>query len=249
MAVETRVVYGPPPLTRICRALLIINAAAWLTLFALARFPIGDSLYYWVALVPKEVVTRLALWQLVTTMFVHDLARVQHLLFNMISLYFFGPALESKVGSSPFLRLYMISGLVGSVCTVALAYGLAAASPGHAMLPELPVVGASGAIFGVLVAYAIEFPASTILLFFIIPVKARTLAIGLLAFNAFFLILGANTGVAYSAHLGGALGGWLYYRKIMLGPPRSRRPGPPKSKKAKEGKVIEGRFRDIMKDV
>ena len=127
MVAESRVCCGPPPMTRIVKILLALNIAAFVTLLLLQRVVKPETLRMAVCLIPEVVVTKIALWQLVTTFFVHF--EPWHILCNMLALYVFGPNLERRLGSRPFLRLYMLSGLCGSVCIVVLAYVLAAANP------------------------------------------------------------------------------------------------------------------------
>jgi len=237
------VVCGPPPITRIVKILLVLNVAAFVTLLLLERFVALPALYGAVALTPQALLKGIALWQLVTTFFVHF--EPWHILSNMLALYVFGPNLERRLGSRPFLRLYMLSGLCGSVCIVVLAYVLAALSPVYSRLPGGAYVGASSAIFGLLVAYAMLFPDHIFLLMFIAPVRARTLAIGFIAFDALMLVLGRDMGIAYTGHLGGALGGWLFIRAISKQPPKQGR----STTKRYESTVIEGRFKEIMRDV
>jgi len=235
-------VCGPPPLTRVCRILIIANVAAWAVLLAVGAF--ADPLFDWMtetlALIPERVVSDGHVWQLVTSMFLH--LDPWHILFNMIGLYFFGPTLELRLGPKAFTRLFFVSGIVGSVCTVALAY----LAP-RLGLVESQVLGASGAIFGLLAVYATVSPDQIFLVFFMIPMRARNMAILFIALDAYFLILGRG-GVAYSAHLGGALGGWLYYRWTSGRPPGSGF-GRRRLRVVDEHKVIDARFRRITRDL
>jgi len=147
-------------------------------------------------LVPALVLVRP--WTLVTYMFLH--AGVGHILFNMLSLFFFGPRLEERLGGRRFIALYLVSGLTG-----ALASSLF--SPGAA------VVGASGAIYGVMLGYARYWPRDTILIWGVLPVPARGLVIGMTALNLWQglgVARAGGGGIANFAHLGGFLGAWAY---------------------------------------
>ncbi len=155
--------------------------------------PPGSQLYALLALQPY----RLALqpWGVVTYMFLH--ANGMHILFNMLMLFFFGPRLELKLGSSGFLKLYFISGVGGAILSIIFA-------------PYAAVVGASAAVFGVTIAFAKYWPKENIYIWGILPVPAWVLAFFLIATNLFSGISGQQTGVAHFAHLGGALFGYLY---------------------------------------
>ncbi|MBX6363812.1 MAG: rhomboid family intramembrane serine protease [Gemmatimonadetes bacterium] len=145
------------------------------------------------ALIPALVPERP--WTLVTYAFLHS--GPVHLLFNMLGLYFFGPRLEARLGGRHFAILYFLSGLGGAVLTFVLArYSL--------------VVGASGAILGVLAGYARYWPDDRIYIWGILPVSARMMVLGLAALSIFSGVTGAGAGVAHFAHLGGILAGWLY---------------------------------------
>ena len=144
-------------------------------------------------LVPSEVLTRP--WTLVTYMFLHG--SLGHIFWNMLGLYFFGPRVESRMGSQRFITLYLVSGIVGALLSVVLA-------------PRNPILGASGAVLGVLMAFARFWPRERIYIWGVIPIEARWLviiyaAIDILGFNGF-----GRFGVANVAHLGGFAGALLY---------------------------------------
>jgi membrane associated rhomboid family serine protease len=133
---------------------------------------------------------------LLTYAFLHG--SVGHLLFNMIMLYFFGGDLDLFLGRRRFWVLYLGSALAG---------GLAAAL----FLPAgVMVLGASGAIYGLLTAYALYFPDTEILVWFVFPMKTRTVVLVLLAVSLFYSVFGSVDGVAHLAHLGGAAFAFLY---------------------------------------
>ena len=130
-------------------------------------------------------------FQIVSHMFMHG--NLSHLMFNMLSLFFLGPYVERALGAKRFVILYFVAGF--------------AAMAAHFLLVANPVVGASGAIYGVVFAFIIMFPdVKLMLLIPPIPIKAKFLAIGLVAYD---LIMGlqGTSGTAHFAHLGGALAG------------------------------------------
>lgn len=145
-------------------------------------------------------------FQLVTHMFMH--ANFTHLFFNMFALYMFGSALESYFGPKRFLFFYFFTGF-GAVILYTLAQYLTGT--------QYPVVGASGAVFGLLAGFGTLFPNTRIMLLFPpIPLKAKYFVLIYAAIELFLGVSGRNTGVAHFAHLGGALFGYLlitYWRK------------------------------------
>lgn len=133
-------------------------------------------------------------WTAVTYMFLHG--SLGHIFFNMLSLFFFGPRLEARLGGRQFLILYFLSGIAGALLSLVFA-------------PMSAIVGASGAVFGVLLGYARYWPRDQILIWGIIPVEARWMVAGMTALALFGGFTGAQGGIAHFAHLGGFLGGWL----------------------------------------
>lgn len=150
-------------------------------------------------LVPYDVVHHLFVWQLATYMFLHG--GVWHIAFNMIALWFMGPPLEKLWGTAKFLRFYFITGIGAGISTTAVGPN-----------SLIPTIGASGAIYGIILAYGVLFPRQTLLIWGIIPIEARFLALimGVMAF--WFSLTAPGSGVANIAHLGGMLFGWLYLR-------------------------------------
>ncbi len=134
-------------------------------------------------------------WTLFTYMFVH--AGIWHLAFNMLGLFFFGPRLEARMGSRHFILLYFLSGLVGGLLSLTT--------------PNVAIVGASGAVFGVLYGFAHYWPHERIYIWGVLPVPARGMVIGLAVISIYFGITGGGN-IAHFAHLGGFAGGWGYLR-------------------------------------
>ena len=135
-------------------------------------------------------------WSLVTYMFLH--VGPSHIFFNMLSLFFFGPRLELALGEQRFLILYFVSGVMGALLSFVFS-------------PFAPIVGASGAIFGVMLGFAYFWPREPIYVWGIFPVQARWLVIGMTILSIYGGI-GATGGIAHFAHLGGFLGGYLYLK-------------------------------------
>jgi membrane associated rhomboid family serine protease len=171
-------------------------------------------------------------WQIITYMFMHDPNSILHILFNMFALFIFGPTLESTLGSKRFFNFYFITGIGALLTNMAMqayqVYRLAhtftvldwsayAGSPAVIQLQEIyttPILGASGAIFGLLVAFGMLFPDVELMIMFIpIPIKAKYVVIGYIVIEL-FSGLGQFSGdsVAHFAHLGGALFGFIMIR-------------------------------------
>ncbi|MBX2845490.1 MAG: rhomboid family intramembrane serine protease [Saprospiraceae bacterium] len=143
-------------------------------------------------------------WQIVTHMFMHG--SFMHLLFNVFfGIYMFGGTLAKVWGNQRFLMYYFICGFGAFLLHQAfLHYNVSVGEAIH------PFLGASGAVYGVLVAYAYLFPNTELFVMFIpIPIKAKFVVLGLLAIDIFFGFSGINSGIAHFAHLGGALTGFL----------------------------------------
>lgn len=161
-------------------------------------------------------------WQLVTYAFLHAPNNFAHLFFNGLALYQFGPRVEYSFGSRRYAIFYFVCVIGAGLCQL-LVTGLlvnAGSSP-------FPTIGASGGIFGLLLAYAVLFPHERVMLLIPpIPMSARTLVI---VFGVIELVLGVTgtaSGIAHFAHLGGMLFGWLLIRYWQKKPPFKRRPPP-----------------------
>ena len=142
-------------------------------------------------------------FQVISSMFLH--ADFMHLLFNMFSLFFLGPYVENTLGPKRFLTLYLLAGFGASALHVGYSYYMytQGVSPG-------PVLGASGCVYGVMIAFATMFPNLKLMVFPIpVPVAAKYLGVGLIAIGLYSGFGGANDGIAHFAHLGGALVGFL----------------------------------------
>ena len=190
------VIYGWSPMVK---KLILINCVVFLF-----EFVPGLRLIPFFGLVPVQVVNQLRLWQLFTYMFLHG--GFFHLILNMFVLWMFGSEIEGMWGSREFLRYYFITG-VGA----AIVYSLATFIVPN-LSPAIPTIGASGAIYGILVAFAMLFPNRLVYLYFLFPIKAKHMVILFVVMELWATIRYTNSGIANMAHLGGVLVGYAYIR-------------------------------------
>jgi membrane associated rhomboid family serine protease len=187
------------PIAPVTRNLLIANAAAFvLQILFLNRF------LDYVALVPAYALGKGMVWQFVTYMFLHG--GFFHLFFNMFLLWMFGSEIERYWGSSEFLKYYFVTGVGGGVLSCVF-------SPSS----FVPIVGASGAIFGLLLAYGMAFPDRQIYIYFLVPIRAKYVVVILGAIELLAVASPGGDGIARFAHLGGLLFGFIYIKKERLG--------------------------------
>ncbi|MFM7800165.1 MAG: rhomboid family intramembrane serine protease [Planctomycetota bacterium] len=159
-------------------------------------------------------------WRFITFQFLH--ANQTHLLFNMLTLWFFGPMVERFLGTKRYVAFYLLCGVAGALCYLLLnglaiggqaAFGESFRLPGLLFNdPTTPLVGASAGVFGVIMACAYLAPNAEVALFFVIPMRLGTLAYGLLGFALLAVIFGWSNAGGEAAHIGGALAGWWLIR-------------------------------------
>jgi len=185
-----------PRMTRAVQWLLALNIGIYflqLTLFG------SDAVYSALALDPARFPA--AWWTLVTYMFVH--AWLAHLAFNMFTLWMFGPRLEQEWGTRSFVQFYIWCGIGGAIAHLVFAR-------------HSSVIGASGAISGVLVAYALRWPDEEVYLFGVIPMRSRWLVAALLGMNIIFA-LSPSSRIDWTAHVGGMAFGWIFLKLYAVG--------------------------------
>jgi rhomboid family protein len=196
---QTRTLSFGGPMSRGVKWLILANVAAFaLRFFAqnLASFPFDVAF----GLVPALITTRFFVWQFVTYLFVH--AGPLHILFNMLVLWMFGCDLERIWGLKKFLQYYFLSGVGAGLCSYLVG-----------PLSSVPTVGASGAIYGLLLAYGILFADRIIYLYFLFPIKAKYFVLIMGALEFYAAIATSGSGVSHTAHLGGMIFGYVYLRR------------------------------------
>ena len=189
--------FGPGPISPAVKWIILANVV----MFAVSLFV---DLYQFLGLVPKRVIESGWIWQVGTYMFMHGNA--VHILFNMLGIWMFGTELERLWGTRFFLRFYAVTGL-GAAATVMLVGLLpfAATAPTY----TAATIGASGALYGLLMAFALYYPDRPILMFLLFPVPAKyfVIIVGAMAFLA-----GPGGEISNAAHLGGLVFAYLYLR-------------------------------------
>ncbi len=224
------------PLTPVVKVLVITCAVVWLFgQLIIDRFLLGGGFFVsYFALIPNLVVQKFFIWQLLTYAFLHS-ASPFHIILNLLALWWLGSELEQRWGARFFLTYYLVCA-VGSAflyVTIVLIYALAGGSV-TAMLT--PVMGASGAIFGLLLAYGIIFGERIVHFMMIFPMKAKYFVMILGGIEVVNLL---NTGVAGSevaslAHLGGIVSGFVF---LSIHTRLKQKKGSPKAQSSKAGKL------------
>jgi len=190
-------------MTPIVKKLLIANVAAFVLMTIAQAAGLGMLVRSYWMLTPFAVTRQFAVWQLVTYMFLHG--GFWHILFNLFALWMFGSEIERTWGSKKFLRYYFLTG-IGAGITVVL-FGPSS---------MIPTLGASGAIYGILLAYGVLFPNRVIfvpiLFFFFVPIPAKYLVMILGGFAFLSALSSPGDFVSHTAHLGGMAFGLLYLK-------------------------------------
>ncbi len=198
--------FGPGPLSFALKILIGVNVAVFLIqLFV-------PSLTWTLGLMPAAVTERFQVWQLGTYLFLH--AGLFHILFNMLALWMFGTELERIWGTRYFVKYYLLTGIGAAVLTVlfSLLPIEVAVSLRHSV-----VIGASGAVYGLLLAYGLYFPDRPIYMYMVFPIPAKYFVL-IMGAIAFYSSLADNGGVANATHLGGIVVGYMLLKGARLHP-------------------------------
>lgn len=195
--------FGPGPLTPVIKLLVIANVV----LFVVSRIVPAVTLE--LGLVPAHVFGRLAIWQPVTYLFLHG--DVMHVLFNMLALWMFGTEFERMWGPRFFAKYYFVTGVGAALVTLAVSFF-------NDSIYYAVTIGASGAVYGILLAYALYFPHRPIYLYFLFPIPARVFVL-IVGGIAFLSSIGSSGGpVAHWTHLGGLAVGYAYLKTLRARP-------------------------------
>jgi membrane associated rhomboid family serine protease len=198
--------FGPGPISTVLKALIGANVAMFVAQ------SLVEPLQLSLALVPSRVLGELYVWQLASYMFLHG--SLFHLLFNMLALWMIGAELERMWGTRYFLKFYFVTGIGAAALTVLfslLPFGFAA------QLYNARIIGASGAIYGMLLAFALYFPDRPIYMYFLFPIPAKYFVMILGAIQL-YASLGIMSGVASATHLFGLLVAYLMLKGARIDP-------------------------------
>ncbi len=222
--------FHTPTMTPVVKALIISCVAVYVVgvIFLQAMLWQSPWLFRYLGVVPQSLVESFFIWQPFTYMFVHAVG-VFHLVFNMLMLFFLGCELERLWGSRFFAMYYVVCGVGAALVHVAGAYALWWWGGELAML-QAPVVGASGSVFGLLLAYGILYGDRVVYAFLLFPMKVKYFVMLLGGIELVSLLSSGRAGsdVAYLAHLGGLLTGYLFllfytwHKRAKRGPQRRR---------------------------
>lgn len=179
-------------LTPIIKNLMIIMGV-----FFFLQMVVSGSINFYLGLVPVLVWKKYFLWQLFTYIFLHG--GIGHLLFNLLALWMFGGELENYWGSKKFLGYFLFCGIGAGICTVVFT-----------PYQFIPVIGASGAIYGILLAFGWFFPNRPIFIYFLFPIPAKYMVILYGLIELLSSMEGTGGGIAHLTHLGGLLFGFFY---------------------------------------
>lgn len=179
-------------LTPVIKNLMIIMGV-----FFLLQMVVSGSINFYLGLVPVLVWKKYFLWQLFTYIFLHG--GIGHLLFNLLALWMFGGELENYWGSKKFLGYFLFCGIGAGICTVVFT-----------PYQFIPVIGASGAIYGILLAFGWFFPNRPIFIYFLFPIPAKYMVVLYGLIELLSSMEGTGGGIAHLTHLGGLLFGFFY---------------------------------------
>ena len=198
--------FGPGPISTALKALIVANVVMFLGQFF---FPIMTDV---LGLRPIFVMRYAWAWQLATYMFLHG--GIFHIVFNMLALWMFGAELERIWGTRYFLKFYFVTGIGAGALTV--LFSLLPFEFAH-QIQRSVIIGASGSIYGLLLAYAMYFPNRPIYMYFVFPIPAK-IFVAIMGAIAFFSSLSESGGVANATHVGGLLVGYLFLKSARIHP-------------------------------
>lgn len=201
---NTTVSFGGP-LTPVVRNIMIACIAVYIV-----QIIAGDMITVLFSLTPVLMIRKLYFWQLFTYLFLHDRHGILHILFNMLSLFMFGCELERHWGSRRFFKFYAFTGIGAGLCVVVFSY-------------YSSTIGASGAIYGVLLAYGLTFPDRILYLYMLFPLPAKYFVMIIGGITFLSALSSSNTGISNAAHLGGMAFAYLYLKSQKTLRSRSQR--------------------------
>lgn len=206
--------FGPGPMTPAIKVLIATNVGLFLLMWLM---PVGvrQSVLEFFGLVPVAIFESLRVWQPVTYMFLHDSTEIGHILINMLALWMFGTELERIWGTKAFLRYYFATGIAAAITTIVVSL---APFPATARMFYTVTIGASGAIYGLLLAYGLTFPNRPIYIYFIFAIPAKYFVMIMGAIALLSSMGNSGSSIAHITHLGGLVAGFILLRGNRLSP-------------------------------
>jgi len=204
--------FGPGPLSPALKALIAVNVAVFVIMWLMPQ-ALRQALQEFFGLVPAAIFGSFYVWQPLTYMFLHG--TIGHIFFNMLALWLFGTELERIWGTRFFLKYYFITGIVAALTTIVVSL---MPYPATARMFYSVTIGASGAVYGLLLAYGLTFPNRPIYVYFVFPIPAKyfVMIMGLIALLS--AAGDAGGGIAHVTHLGGLIAGYVMLRGRHLSP-------------------------------
>lgn len=202
-----------PKTTSCVKSLIITNLICWFVLVNIVQkfFSENNFIFQLFGFVPSVIESHFFIWQFFTYMFIHN-SGFFHILMNMLVLWMFGSELEKLWRKKFFLIYYCVCG-VGAALVYFIGLKLYVIFGGTPAIMNIPVVGASGAVFGLLLAYGLIFGERIILFMFVFPIKARTFTLLIIAMEFFTMLdSGTSSPIANLAHLGGLFSGYVFLK-------------------------------------
>lgn len=232
------------PMTPMVKKLLIINLVVWVVFQLILEKFSSIPFTSFFALVPEKLLIEFHLWQVGSYMFLHS-TQPTHIFFNMIMLWFIGSELEQRWGKKFFLLYYLVCG-IGAALLYSFSMLIYSLITGHSAGMFTPVIGASGAIFGLMLAHGIIFSERIVYFFMMFPMKNKYVVMILGAFQLFSMLSsgGEDGGVAYLAHLGGLVSGFVFLRTWAFWQRRKADRNNPKKKSGSHLRLIVDNEKD-----
>ena len=194
-------------LTKGVKYLVIITTAIYILQLILKFYNLSSIIILLFGITPSLVFNNLYVHQIFTYMFLHSPSDPTHLLFNMLALWMFGSPLEEKWGTGIFLKFYFLCGIVGGLAI--LLSGLVFSSAYN-----IPTIGQSGAVFGLIGAFCLIYSESRVLFYFLIPIKAKHMLLIIIGISVLYALAGSP--YSFPAHIGGLLCGIFIIKKLYI---------------------------------
>ena len=205
---------GPGPLSPAIKILIYTNIAVFLLMWMMPA-ALRQAVQEFLGLLPAAIFDAFRVWQPVTYMFLHDTRAIGHILFNMLALWMFGTELERMWGTNAFVRYYFATGVAAAITTILVSL---APFPATARMFDTVTIGASGAIYGLLLAYGLTFPNRPIYIYFIFAIPAKYFVMIMGAIALLSSMSDGGSGIAHITHLGGLVAGYVMLRGRRLSP-------------------------------